>query len=102
MAADVDLDAIAERADRFTGADLEDLVRRAGMVALRRSLDIGEVTMADFEEALKDTRATVTPEMEREYEKIAGEIKRNAASLHPIGFVAPGMLTPVRDSKHAD
>jgi hypothetical protein len=22
--------------------------------------------------------------------------------LNPIGFVAPGMLTPVRDSKHGD
>lgn len=102
LAGDVDLDAVAKRAERFTGADLEDLTRRAGMVALRRSLEAKEVTMADFEEALKDTRATVTPEMEREYEKIAGAIKQNAASLNPIGFVAPGMLTPVRDSKHGD
>jgi transitional endoplasmic reticulum ATPase len=102
LAGDVDLDVIAKRAERFTGADLEDLTRRAGMVALRRSLDASEVTMADFEEALKDTRATVTPEMEREYEKIAGAIKQNAASLNPIGFVAHGMLTPVRDSKHGD
>jgi transitional endoplasmic reticulum ATPase len=102
LAEDVDLDAVAKRAERFTGADLEDLTRRAGMVALRRSIDATQVTMADFEEALKDTRATVTPEMEREYEKIAGAIKQNAASLHPMGFVAPGMLTPVRDSKHGD
>ena len=100
LADDVDLDAVAKRADRFTGADLEDLTRRAGMAALRHSLDATQVTMADFEEALKDTRATVTPEMEREYEKIAGAIKQNAASLNPIGFVSPGMLTPVRDSKH--
>jgi transitional endoplasmic reticulum ATPase len=100
LAGDVDLDAIARRAERFTGADLEDLTRRAGMTALRRSLDAGEVTMADFEAALKDTRATVTPEMEREYEKIAGEIKQNAASMHPIGFVSPGMVTGVVDRKH--
>ena len=102
LAKDVDLDAIAEKANRYTGADLEDLVRRAGMVALRKSRDVAKVTQADFEAALKDTRATVTPEMEREYEKIAGEIKQNAASLHPMGFIAPGMLTPVRDSKHGD
>ena len=44
----------------------------------------------------------LTPEMEREYEKIAGAIKQNAASLNPMGFVAPGMLTPVRDSKHGE
>jgi transitional endoplasmic reticulum ATPase len=100
LAGDVNLDSIAERTDRFTGADLEDLVRRAGMAALRRSLAVEDVGMADFEAALKDTRATVTPEMEREYEKIAGEIKQNAAALNPIGFIAPGMVRPVRDSKH--
>ena len=97
---DVDLDALARRTDRFTGADLEDLVRRAGMSALRRSLKAKKVSMADFEDALKDTRASVTPDMEREYEKIAGEIKQNALSLNPIGFVSPGMLKPVRDQKH--
>ena len=102
LAGDVDLDAVAKKADRFTGADLEDLTRRAGMVALRRSMSVAEVTMADFEAALKDTRATVTPEMEKEYEKIAGEIKQNAASLYPMGFVSPGMLTPVREQKHGD
>jgi transitional endoplasmic reticulum ATPase len=102
LAEDVDLDAVAGKADRFTGADLEDLTRRAGMVALRRSLDVKQVSMADFETALKDTRATVTPEMMKEYEKIAGEIKQNAASLYPMGFVQPGMLTPVRASKHGD
>ena len=102
LADDVKLDIVAEKTPRFTGADLEDLTRRAGMVALRRSLEVKQVTMADFETALKDTRATVTPEMMKEYEKIAGEIKQNAASLYPMGFVQPGMLTPVRDSKHGD
>jgi transitional endoplasmic reticulum ATPase len=97
---DVDLAALAEQTDRFTGADLEDLVRRAGMVALRRSIKARKVKMADFEMALIDTRATVTPEMEREYEKIQGEIKQNAAALNPMGFVSPGMLTPVREKKH--
>ena len=36
LAKDVDLDALARRTERFTGADLEDLVRRAGLTALRR------------------------------------------------------------------
>src|SRR5690606_33925667 len=66
LAADVDLDALAERTNRFTGADLEDLTRRAGLLALRESLEAQEVTMAHFEQALRDTRASVTPEMERE------------------------------------
>src|SRR6059058_1675449 len=39
LADDVDLESLARRTERFTGADLEDLVRRAGLTALRRGLD---------------------------------------------------------------
>ncbi|HEU4968508.1 CDC48 family AAA ATPase [Sphingomonas sp.] len=94
LAGDVDLALIAERTERFTGADLEDLVRRAGLSALRESLGNESVTMAHFEKALADTRASVTPEMERDYEQIAANIKQDALALQPIGFIAPGMLTP--------
>jgi transitional endoplasmic reticulum ATPase len=95
LARDVDLDVIAARAERFTGADLEDLVRRAGLYALRGSIDAKEVTMAGFEQALGETRASVTPEMESDYEKIQDSLKQEARSASPgIGFIAPGMLTP--------
>ncbi|MBE1526285.1 transitional endoplasmic reticulum ATPase [Sphingopyxis sp. OAS728] len=102
LAKDVDLTVLAEKSDRFTGADLEDLTRRAGLAALKRSLDSDTVTMADFETALKDTRASVTEAMEKDYEKIQGEIKQAAMSVDPIGFFAPGMLKPVRERKHDD
>ena len=102
LADDVDLAVLAERTARFTGADLEDLSRRAGLAALKRSIGADRVTMADFEAALKDTRASVTEAMEKDYEKIQGEIKQNAMSVDPIGFFAPGMLKPVRDRKHEE
>jgi transitional endoplasmic reticulum ATPase len=92
LAADVDLGSIAEQTQRYTGADLEDVVRRAGLVALRQSLATREVTMAHFEEALKDSRATVTPEMESDYEAMQGRLKQQASAIQPIGFIAPGML----------
>src|SRR3546814_2929981 len=38
LAGDVDLAALAARTDRFTGADLEDPVRRAGLAALKPSM----------------------------------------------------------------
>src|SRR5207253_5156943 len=38
LAPDVDLESLAKRTERFTGADLEDLVRRAGLTPLRRGL----------------------------------------------------------------
>jgi transitional endoplasmic reticulum ATPase len=94
LADDVDLDRVAERTDRFTGADLEDVVRRAGLVALRRSLQSTHVAMADFDEALTESRASVTAEMERDYEQIAAKLKQNAAAIQPIGFISPGQLQP--------
>ena len=94
MAKDVDLDILPDRTERFTGADLEDLVRRAGLMALRSSIDATTVTMVEFEAALTETRASVTPEMEHEYERIQESLKQDALSANAgIGFITPGMLT---------
>jgi transitional endoplasmic reticulum ATPase len=93
LADDVDLEKVAQRTDHFTGADLEDLVRRAGLTALRRGLDAAQVTMADFEVALSETRASVTPEMLEEYDRIQETLKNEATRpMAGIGFVLPGML----------
>ncbi|MEO6092362.1 MAG: CDC48 family AAA ATPase [Novosphingobium sp.] len=101
LAEDVDLAAIAARTARFTGADLEDVVRRAGLIAIRKHGETVEaVGKAEFDEALEDSRATVTEEMEEEYEKLKGELKRRAMEVSPIGFLAPGMVTPTRERKH--
>jgi transitional endoplasmic reticulum ATPase len=95
LAKDVDLESLAQRTERFTGADLEDLVRRAGLTALRRGIDSDKVTMADFEAALRETRASVTEEMLAEYEQIQKTLKSDAVSPSGgIGFVLPGMLQP--------
>ena len=95
LADDVDLESLARRSERFTGADLEDLVRRAGLTALRRGLDTAKVTMADFETALTETRPSVTPEMLEEYEQIQNTLKSDAVRpMGGIGFVLPGMLRP--------
>ena len=49
--------------------------------------------MADFETALVDTRASVTPEMLEEYERIQDTLKSDAVRpMGGIGFVLPGML----------
>ena len=99
LAKNVDLESLAQRTENFTGADLEDLVRRAGLTALRAGLDAKTVTMADFEAALKETRASVTPDMLEEYEKIQDTLKSDAVRPNSgIGFVLPGMLRPRTDS----
>ena len=101
LAKDVKLADIARETIRFTGADLEDVVRRAGLAAIRRSgAKAKTVTAADFALALKDSRATVTEEMEEEYGKMKGELKRRAMEVTPVGFVVPGMVTSTREKKH--
>jgi transitional endoplasmic reticulum ATPase len=100
LAKDVDLESLARRAERFTGADLEDLTRRAGLTALRRGLDSAEVTMADFEAALTETRASVTDDMLADYERIQQTLKSDAVRpTGGIGFVTPGMLQPRSPTK---
>ena len=86
LADDVDIAALAARTHGYTGADLEDLTRRAGLNALRDDLETDEIPMRFFEEALKETRASVTPEMEEEYEQIADELKRESPKGRRIGF----------------
>jgi len=103
LAPDVSLASIAERTERFTGADLEDVVRRAGLIAIRkRGAAVETVTAEDFEDALEDSRATVTEEMEAEYMRMKGELKKRAMEVTPIGFIAPGMVAPTRERKHGD
>jgi transitional endoplasmic reticulum ATPase len=93
LADDVDLGALAERTDGYTGADLENLVRRAGLLTLRASLqrgdDLGDgttVTDAQFEQALEETRASVTPEMEKQYRQLAEKLKQESPRGERIGF----------------
>ncbi|MCB2066983.1 MAG: CDC48 family AAA ATPase [Erythrobacter sp.] len=101
LADDVSLADIAQKAERFTGADLEDVVRRAGLNAIRRTQGAPDnVAKADFDQALKDSRATVTEQMESEYAKMKGELKRKAMEVKPIGFITDGMVESTRDSKH--
>ena len=89
LGADVDLEQLAEGTRGYTGADLEDLVRRAGLEALREDLQANIVAMRFFDVALQETRASVTTEMEREYEEIAESLRSESPlGRRTIGFQA--------------
>ncbi|MBW9114683.1 CDC48 family AAA ATPase [Rhizobium cauense] len=92
LSSDVDLDDLAEKTVRFTGADLEDLTRRAGLIALRRSIEASTVDQQDFDKALQEVRPSVTPEMEREYEEMLRTLRQESPQRRQIGF------TPLRQS----
>src|SRR6185437_5096521 len=88
---DVDLEDVARRTQGYTGADLGDVIRRAGLLALRQDLGSATVGRTHFEQALKETRASVTVEMEREYEELRSRLKQQGATpRQPIGFAIGG------------
>ncbi|MEM5812420.1 MAG: CDC48 family AAA ATPase, partial [Candidatus Aenigmatarchaeota archaeon] len=71
----VDLKHIARETEGYSGADLEALVREAGLNALRKDFKAKYVTKKDFEEAMKKVKPSVTPELVKFYNKIAERLK---------------------------
>ncbi len=91
LGADVDLTEMARRTKGYTGADLENLVRRAGLHGLRENVEADTIPMRLFEKALEDTRASVTPEMEAEYERMKERLKQERPGRRrQIGFTVNG------------
>ncbi|MEM2958764.1 MAG: AAA family ATPase, partial [Candidatus Jordarchaeaceae archaeon] len=84
LAKDVKLERLADRTEGFSGADLENLCRDAGMAAIReKGRDVKEVSMKHFEEAFTRVTASITPEMVKQYEEIQQKLmgKREKLSL---------------------
>ena len=68
---------VAKDAEGFSGADLEALVREAGLNAMRKDINTAIVTKKDFEDALKNSRPSVTNEMNAFYESVMKKRKTN-------------------------
>jgi transitional endoplasmic reticulum ATPase len=96
LAADVNLAWLADRTQGYTGADLEGLVRRAGFRAFRDDPEATEVSMDCFHQALAESHASVTPELEREYEMLLEQLKRES----PRGSRRIGFLVEEEPSPH--
>ena len=60
LAKGVDVSDFAKKTEGYTGADIENICREAGMSAIRRSVDSKDVTGKDFEEALSAVKPSVT------------------------------------------
>ncbi len=76
LAEDVDLEEIARRTEGYTGADLEALVREAGLIALREDINSRVVRMRHFEKALEKVRPSVTPQMLEYYQRWLEQMKQ--------------------------
>ncbi|MBT3297438.1 CDC48 family AAA ATPase [archaeon] len=67
----VDIKELADRTEGYVGADIESLCREAGMFALRQNKKTKEVSMENFQDALKVVHASVDKEIEETYEKLS-------------------------------
>lgn len=76
LSKDVNVNNLPVLAKGYTGADVEALCREAAMHALRRDVKASEVTMKDFEEALKHTGPSVTPDMEKWYKSFMQQVRQ--------------------------
>ena len=74
------IEDLADRTDGYTGADLEALVREAGMLALREDIESKEVTKKHFTSAMDKVRPSVSKEDQARYKQIEEKYLRQAKS----------------------
>ncbi|KAJ2853853.1 AAA+-type ATPase, partial [Coemansia erecta] len=64
---DVDVDALAERTDGFSGAEMIALCQESAIAAMAEDVDASCVAMRHFEKCLRGFKKRITPEMLRFY-----------------------------------
>lgn len=70
LAEDVKLEEIAKQTQGYSGADLQALVREAGLHALRKGDESTVVRLIDFQHALNKVRPSITKEVESWYNSL--------------------------------
>ncbi|NPB07705.1 MAG: ATP-dependent metallopeptidase FtsH/Yme1/Tma family protein [Aquificae bacterium] len=93
LAKDVDLEWIARATPGFTGADLENLLNEAALLAARKGKEA--ITMEEIEEALD----RITMGLERRGMKISPKEKEKIA-IHEAGHALMGLVSDDEDQVH--
>jgi transitional endoplasmic reticulum ATPase len=79
VAKDIDLSEIAKKTERFSGADLANLVREAATIAVRREMMTGvatPVTMDDFRQVMPRIKPSISLRMISDYEVMKLDYER--------------------------
>jgi transitional endoplasmic reticulum ATPase len=76
LSEDVDLEALANAAKGYSGADIEALCREAAMMALRKNPKAEKVTYEDFRDAMDEIPPSLTAEMESWYQSVIRRVRR--------------------------
>ncbi|EQB67351.1 MAG: hypothetical protein AMDU2_EPLC00005G0187 [Thermoplasmatales archaeon E-plasma] len=77
LASDVDLKKLANIGEGYVGADLENLVREAGMIAYRKDPNATKVTQADFTDAMNAIKPSVDEEVLKFYNTISSNMGKS-------------------------
>jgi len=93
LAPEVKLDVLAKRTPGFTGADLENLMNEAALLAVRNKKN--RITMEELEEAV--TRVIAGPEKKS---RVVSEKDRKLTAYHEAGHAVVMKLLPNSDPVH--
>ena len=78
LAKDVSLEKLTLKMEGYVGADIESFVREAAILALRENIKASEVSMKNFEDALKKVHASVPKDTLEIYKSIENNYLKNA------------------------
>ena len=84
LAKDVRLEGLVEMTKNYSGADIEALCRESAMYALRRDVNTKEVGMRDFQEAMKRTGPSISPDMEKWYKSFIQQVRTVQKPATPV------------------
>ncbi|HML05337.1 MAG TPA: AAA family ATPase, partial [Methanobacterium sp.] len=73
---DVNIENLAKKTEGYSGADIEALCRKAGVIALHENIKIEKVSKRHFEAALKKISPSTTPQTKEYYEEVARRLGR--------------------------
>ncbi len=93
LADDVDLKVIAKNTSGFSGADIENILNEAALLAARRNLN--EIGMREIEDAT--VKVTMGPEKKT---KVRNEHEKKLVAYHEAGHAVVSKFLPTQDPVH--
>ena len=93
LAEDVELSVIAKNTSGFSGADLENILNEAALLAARRNLN--EIGMKEIEDAM--IKVTMGPEKKN---KVRNDHEKKLVAYHEAGHAVVSKFLPTQDPVH--
>ena len=93
LADDVDLKTIAKNTSGFSGADLDNVLNEAALLAARRNLN--EIGMQEVEDAM--VKVTMGPEKRT---RVRSETEQKLVAFHEAGHAVVSRFLPTQDPVH--